>query len=72
MLYSNYYLKSDIFQIDVKRLFGDMDLPAVQMELMKQFMKDVDMTQSYIDNSIELAKTGNHAEVIRILTEHGR
>lgn len=66
------YLKNENIQIDVDELFGDMDLPADQLEVMKQTMKDVDMTQSYIDNSNELVKTGNHAEVIRILTEHRR
>jgi hypothetical protein len=64
--------KNENIQIDVDELFGDMDLPADQLQLMKQTMKDVDMTQSYIDNSNELVKTGNHAEVIRILTEHRR
>jgi ankyrin repeat protein len=66
------YLKNENIQIDVDELFGDIDLPADQLEMMKQTMKDVDMTQSYIDNSNELVKTGNHAEVIRILTEHRR
>lgn len=66
------YLKNENIQIDVDELFDDMDLPADQLEMMKQTMKDVDMTQSYIDNSNELVKTGNHAEVIRILTKHRR
>jgi ankyrin repeat protein len=66
------YLANENIQIDVDELFGDMDLPADQLEMMKQTMKEVDMTQSYVDNSNELVKTGNHAEVIRILTEHRR
>ena len=63
---------TDRGQIDVDELFGDMDLTADQLELMKQTMKDVDLTQNYIDNSNELIKSGRIAEVIRILTEHGR
>lgn len=66
------YLRGENIQIDVDELFGDMDLPAEQLEMMKQAMKDVDMTQSYIDNSNELVKKGHHAEVIRILTEYRR
>lgn len=66
------YLRNEDIQIDVDELFGDMDVPADQLEMMKQAMKDVDMMQSYIDNSNEIVKTGNHAEVIRILTEHRR
>jgi len=66
------YLKNENIQIDVNDLFGDMDLPADQLEMMKQTTREIDMTQNYIDNSNELVKTGNHAEVIRILTEHRR
>lgn len=66
------YLKNDIVQIDIGGILGDMELPADQMEMLKQLMKDVDIAQSYIDRSNEVAKTGNHAEVSRILTEHRR
>jgi len=66
------YLKSENIQVDIDELYRDMDLPADQLEVMKKAMENVDLTQSYIDSSNELAKTGNHAEVIRILTEHGR
>ena len=66
------YLKTENIQIDVDESFGDMDLPADQLEMMKQAMEGVDMTQTYVDNSNELVKAGNHAEVIRILTEHRR
>ncbi len=59
-------------KIDVGELFGDMDLPADQLEVIKQTRKDVDMAQIYIDNINELVKTGDHAEVIRILTERRR
>lgn len=66
------YLKEENIQIDVEELFGEMDLPADQLEMMKQTMSDVDMTQIYIDNSNELVETGDHAEVIRVLTKHLR
>ncbi|HBE67481.1 MAG TPA: ankryin [Planctomycetaceae bacterium] len=64
------YLKKENIEIDVDELFSDMDLPSDQLEMMKQSIKNVDMTQTYIDNSNELVKTGNHAEVIHILTKH--
>ena len=48
-----------------------MELPAEQLEMMKEAVKDLDMTQNYIDNSNELAKNGQHAEVIRILADFG-
>ena len=60
------------FQVDVDELYAHMDLSADQLEMLKRTMENVDMTQNYIDSSKELVRTGNHAEVIRILTEHGR
>ena len=66
------YLESVSTQIDVDALFRDRDLPADRLEWLKQTMKYVDMKRSYIDSSNEIAKTGNHAEVIRILSEHRR
>lgn len=65
-------LRSENIQIDLDDMFGDMDLEPDQLEVIKQSMKDFDMTQNYIDNSNEIVRRGNHAEVIRILTEHRR
>ena len=62
------YLNEEGMQIDSDELFNEMDLPTDQLEIMKQAIKDVDMAQSYIEASNECVKTGNHAEVIRILT----
>ncbi len=64
------FLKNENIQVDVDELFGDTDLPSDQIELMKQTVKEIDMTQQYVDTSHELVRTGSHAEVIRILTEH--
>lgn len=66
------YLKEEDIKIDVDELLRDMDLPTEQLEMMKQTMKNVDMAQSYADNTNELVRSGNHAEVIRILTQFGR
>ena len=66
------HIKYEDIPADVDELLGDMDLPDDQLEMMKQAMRDFDMTQSYIDSSNELVKKGNHAEVIRILAEHRR
>lgn len=64
------HLENENIQIDVDEIFGDMDLPADQLNMLRETMRDVDMTQEYIGSSNELAEKGNHAEVIRILTEH--
>ncbi len=66
------HLRNEEFQVDVDELYAHMDLPADQLEMLKRTMENVDMMQSYIDNSKELVRKGKHAEVIRILTEHGR
>ena len=63
---------NELFSDPNLELFGGLDLSPDQLERMKQAIKDVDMVQNYIDSSNELVKTGNHAEVIRILTEHCR
>ncbi|TVP98324.1 MAG: hypothetical protein EA381_12730 [Planctomycetaceae bacterium] len=41
----------------------------VELEMMKQALQGVDRAQSYIDSANEIVRTGNHAEVIRILSE---
>ncbi len=66
------YLRKENIQIDVDEMLAEMDLPTDQLEMMKQAIKNVDITQSYIDNLNELVKTGDNAEVIRILNEHRR
>ena len=62
-------LRRENIQIDHDELFGDMDLPPEQLEILKQSMQDFDMVQSYIDSSNEIARKGNHSEVIRVLKE---
>lgn len=66
------YLNNENIQVDVDELFGDMDLPSDQLDTIKQNIRDINMAQNYIDNCNELIKTGDHAEVIRILTKHRR
>ena len=63
-------LKEENIEVDVNEMFADIDLPADQLDRMKQSIANVDMAQSYIDSSKAMAASGNHAEVIRILTEH--
>lgn len=63
-------LKEENIQIDVDDIFADMDLPRDQLEKMKEMIGDIDMTQSYIDSSTDLAETGDHAAVIEILESH--
>ena len=64
------FLKSSI-PVDVTSLVGDMDFPPDQLEVVKKTMKDLDMAQTYIDASEERVETGNHLEVIQILSENG-
>lgn len=65
-------LEAENIQIDVDELFGDTELSADQLEMIKQAIANTDATQAYIDSSNELVKAGNHAEVVRILTEYRR
>lgn len=64
------FLKQENIQIDADEMFADMDLPQDQLEQMKSMMGNIDMTQNYIDNSTDLAESGDHAAVIRILESH--
>ena len=64
------FLKEENIQIDGDEVFDDMDLPPDQLAMMKRNMANLDMAENYIQNSKEIAESGNHAEVIRILTEH--
>ena len=63
------YLKDEDIKIDSDELLNEMDLSTDQLKIMKKTIEDLDMTQSYINSSNELVTNGNHAEVIRILTE---
>ena len=64
------FLKEENIQIDVDELFAETDLTPEQLAMLKQSLDDLDMAENYVQNSKEIAATGNHAEVIRILTEH--
>lgn len=64
------FLEKENIQIDVDDMFADMDLPEDQLEQMKSMMGNIDMAQSYIDNSTNLAETGDHATVVEILESH--
>jgi ankyrin repeat protein len=48
-----------------------LDVPADELAAWKELMRNIDPAQGYIDSCTSLAKKGNHAEVIRILTEQG-
>ena len=64
------FLKKENMQIDTEDIFDDMDLPSDQLKFLREEMSKVDMAESYFQNSTEIAESGNHAEVIRILTGH--
>ncbi|MFC1757482.1 ankyrin repeat domain-containing protein [Planctomycetota bacterium] len=64
------FLKKENIQIDSDEMFAEMDLSEDQLEQMKQMVGNIDMTQTYIDSSTELAETGDHASVIQILESH--
>jgi ankyrin repeat protein len=63
-------LKKENMQIDTEDIFDDMDLPSDQLKILREEVSKVDMAESYFQNSTEIVESGNHAEVIRILTEH--
>lgn len=64
------YLKAENIQIDADEMFAEMDLPPEQLAIMKQTIGTLDLAENYVKNSKRLVETGNHGEVIRILTEH--
>ncbi len=63
-------LKKENLPIDVDNFIGDMDLPDDQIEFLKEAMNNINLGQSYVDRLNELKDTGNHAEIIRILSEY--
>ncbi len=65
-------LKKEEFALDPAELFSDVDLPPDQLEIVKGLLQDVDLAESYRKNANQLAREGNHAEVIRILSEYGK
>lgn len=56
---------------DVDELLSEMDVPPEILVEMKRTMQNVDMAENYLENSNSLIESGNHTEVIEILTEHG-
>ena len=64
-------LKTEDFSVDVDELFEDIeiDLSPEERKLMQESFENVDMVQSYIDNTNSLIEKGNHKEVIRILKQ---
>lgn len=63
-------LKKENTKIDIDELFADMGLPPEQLEILKARIPEVDMAEDYMRSAKSLVKSGNHAEVIRILTEY--
>jgi len=66
------YLKDHPIQVDVAHMLDDIDLPDESKAAFKKMMADFDMAENYLQRSKEIAESGKHAEVIRILTEHVR
>ncbi len=64
------FLKKENIQVDVDDMFAERDLPQDQLEQINSMVGNIDMTQNYIDNSTEMAKTGDPAAVIEILESH--
>ena len=64
------FLKEEQITVDVDELFNDLDVPAEQLESLKEIVRDLDMAETYVENVKDIVASGDHAEVIRILTEH--
>lgn len=62
-------LKNLNADVGVDDLFADTELPADELAMLKDNMKDFDLAQSYVENANDIVKNGDHAEVIRILSE---
>jgi ankyrin repeat protein len=63
-------LKQENIQIDFNQLFAGMDLPDEFLPWMQENMAGLDMAENYVKNSAQIAATGNHAEVVRLLEAH--
>lgn len=63
-------LQKENFQVESDELFDDMDLPADQLKMLKEQVSKVDLAESYLQNSKDIVESGDHAEVIHILSEH--
>jgi hypothetical protein len=48
--------------------YDDMGLPPVQLARLRHLMAHFDVAKTYVSNMQKLAVSGDHAEVIRILT----
>jgi len=64
------FLKEESIEVDVDEMFTDMDLSAEEMAAIRQAVANVDLAENYLQNSKQLAESADHAEVIRIMTEH--
>jgi len=62
-------LKEESINVEFQDLIDDMGLDPEAVEVIKQSMQDYDMVESYIASSRALVEEGNHAEVIRLLSE---
>ncbi len=66
------YLKKENFKLDPEELFSDAELPSDQLEFVESLLENVDLAESYRQNADQLARDGDHAGVIQILTEHAQ
>ena len=63
-------LKDGEIQVDLDEMFDEMDLSPDELAALKEHAGGIDMAESYLENAREVAESGDHAQVIRLLEEH--
>lgn len=69
-----HYLREHAEQLDAHRLEGieNADMSEEFREQIRQSLEKIDMASQYVENAERLRVTGRHAEVMQILSDHGR
>lgn len=66
------HLDGEALSIDVDEMFSELDLPDEQLEVLKQSVEGMNLADQYVETSKQLVENGNHAKVIRILSDIAR
>jgi ankyrin repeat protein len=64
------YLKERNMQIDMEAMFDGLEMSVEDLAATKELMANVHMADNYVESCKRIVESGNHAEVIRILSKH--
>ena len=63
-------MRNEGIDMGLQSMYDELDLPEDALAMLKQSPQFLDPVQSYIDASNEIARKGNHDEVIEILRNY--